>query len=242
MRKGAAMASVIPHGDTFRIGFTGLDRKRRTIYCGAISEHNAHGLRRLVERILEAAALGESLDLNTASRIAALPDTTYEKLVGVRLVNPREKRGAGDRGGVCRTVRRTANGPPPRQLIVLRHVVRNLSDFFGDTAMVDVTRGDGDDFARWLLKDGRSASQVENKGTSLGGATCGKRIQHASTIFNDAVRRGVIPSNPLSDVRRPAATNDERKVYVPAATVETLIERNAIRNGGCCWHWPVISG
>ncbi len=54
------MASVIPHGNTWRIGFTGLDRKRRTIYAGAISERNAHELRRLVERILEAASLGKA--------------------------------------------------------------------------------------------------------------------------------------------------------------------------------------
>jgi integrase len=224
LSKGKTMASVIPNGKTWRIGFTGLDRKRRTIYCGAISERNAHELRRLVERILEAAALGESLDPKTASRIAALPDTTYEKLVGVALVNPRVKSSRVTVAEFAEQYVARRADLRPASLIVLRHVVRNLSDFFGDTAMVDVTRGDGDDFARWLLKDGRSASQVENKGKSLGGATCGKRIQHASTIFNDAVRRGVIPSNPLSDVRRPAATNDERKVYVPAATVETLIE------------------
>jgi hypothetical protein len=88
------MASVISHGDTWRIGFTGLDRKRRTMYVGKCSEWNAHELRQLVERILEAAALGESLDAKTESRIAALPDTTYEKPVGVALVNPRVKRDA----------------------------------------------------------------------------------------------------------------------------------------------------
>ncbi len=180
----------------------------------------------VVDDLLAASNYGTPVDARVTAWLDGLKDDQHERFAAAGLVHSREKQ-AAKRVTVAEFARQYVarrSDLRPSSLIVLRHVARNLSEFFGDTAMADVTRGDGDDFARWLLKDGRSASQVENKGTSLCGATCGKRIQHASTIFNDAVRRGVIPSNPLSDVRRPAATNDERKVYVPAATVETLIE------------------
>jgi integrase len=218
------MASVIPHGNTFRIGFTGLDRKRRTIYAGAISERNAHELRRLVERILEAAALGESLDPKTASRIAALPDTTYEKLVGVALVNPREKRGRVTVAAHAEAYLALRSDVKPSTRLVLGHVVRNLVDHFGDKPLADVTPGDCDDFGRWLTTNARSAGQVKRKGAALSPATVGKRLQWCSSVFRDAQRRGLISANPFADVKKPGGTNPDRQEYVPAATVETLIE------------------
>jgi integrase len=219
------MASVIPHGDTWRIGFTGLDRKRRTIYAGKCSERNAHELRRLVERILEAAALGESLDPKTASRIAALPDTTYEKLVSVALVNPREKPGRMTVGEFADEYVKRRTELRPSSRIVFEHVARNLRAFFKGTPLADVTAGDCDDFGRWLGTEARTATQVERKGAALSPATVGKRLQLASTIFGDALKRRLISENPFRDTKKPGAANPDRQQYVPAASVETLIER-----------------
>jgi integrase len=209
------------------VQFVDVNGNRRTLALGANPpERFVNRAAEVVDDLVAAANYGTPVDADVLSWLDGLKDDQHARFAAAGLVHSREKQSAkrvtvaefADQYVARRSDLR------PASLMVLRHVARNLSDFFGGKAMVDVTRGDGDDFARWLLKDGRSASQVENKGTSLGGATCGKRIQHASTIFNDAVRRGVIPSNPLSDVRRPAATNDERKVYVPAETIERLIE------------------
>jgi integrase len=208
------------------VQFVGLDKRKRTLSLGDTNDRTAERAFRVVEALVDAARYSQPAPPDAVAWLDGLPDEAHARFVTAGLVNAREKRDAA-RVTVAEFARQYVarrSDLRPSSLIVLRHVARNLSDYFGETAIADVTRGDGDDFARWLLKQGRSACQVESKGASLGGATCGKRIQHASTIFNDAVRRGVIPSNPLSDVRRPAATNDDRKVYVPAEVLEKLIE------------------
>ena len=71
-----------------RIQFTGLDRKRRTLYLGDVSARGADDIKRLVESILEAAAVGADLPPAVAKRIADLHDVTFVKLAAVGLVPP----------------------------------------------------------------------------------------------------------------------------------------------------------
>ena len=108
-----------------RIQFTGLDRRRRTLYLGDVSARGADDIKRVVESILEAAAVG-----------ADLPDVTFDKLAAVGLVNPRQKRDAARVTVAAFAQQYVARRSDlrPSSLIVLRHVVRNLSDFFGETA------------------------------------------------------------------------------------------------------------
>lgn len=219
------MASVYEHGGSRRIGFTGLDRKRRTLYAGKISARAADELKRLVENILESAAVGAELPPAVSKRIADLPEVMFDKLVAVGLVKPREKRQTARV-----TVAEHAEGYLAKRSdvkhstrLVLGHVVRNLCDYFKKTPLADVTAGDCDDFSRWLSTGGRTTEQVKRKGAGLSSATIGKRLQWCSSIFRDAVRRALIPSNPFDDVKKPGAVNTDRQQYVPAETIETLI-------------------
>ena len=74
-----------------RIQFSGLDRKRRTLYAGKISVRAVDDLKRLVESILESAAVGADLSPSVAKRLDGLSDDLHGKLVAVGLVNPRPK-------------------------------------------------------------------------------------------------------------------------------------------------------
>ena len=74
------------------------------------------------------------------------------------------------------------------------------------------------------MAEGRTAEQVGTKGTGLATATCGKRLQLAATIFGDARERRLTSDNPFAAVRKPGSTNSERLAYVPAETIERLIE------------------
>lgn len=185
----------------------------------------AHDLKRLIENILDAAKYGAEFPPGDAKRLADLPDATFEKLVAVGLVHPRVKRTPTQL-----TVADHAEGYLARRSdvkhstrLVLGHVVRNLSEFFQDTPLAKVTAGDCDDFARWLASGGRTAGQAQRKGAGLSPATVGKRLQWCSAIFRDGIRRGLIPSNPFDDVKKPGATNTDRQQYVPAEIIETLI-------------------
>lgn len=208
------------------IQFLDLRGKRRTLGLGSAPERFVKRAAEVVDDLLDAARFGQPAPAGATAWLEGLNNETFERFVAAGLVVAREKRREAPvtvaEHAEAYLARRTDLRPSSR--IVLRHVVRNIVAFFGDKAIAEVTRGDGDDFARWLAKEGRSESQVENKGTELGAATVGKRLQHASTIFNDAVRRGLIPSNVLSDVKKPGATNADRQQYVPAEVIETLIE------------------
>lgn len=208
-----------------RIQFTGLDRKRRTLYLGDVSARGADDIKRLVESILESAAVGADLSPAVAKRLADLPDVMFDKLAAVGLVNLREKRDAARMTVAAHAeaylARRTDIKPASR--LVLAHAVRNLVDYFGETALTDVTSADADDFSRWLATDARVRGESSRKPKGLSPATLGKRLSWAATIWRDAVRRELVNRNPFDDVKKPGGVNPDRKQYVPAETIETLI-------------------
>uniref|UniRef100_A0A7C4QP52 Site-specific integrase n=1 Tax=Schlesneria paludicola TaxID=360056 RepID=A0A7C4QP52_9PLAN len=108
----------------------------------------------------------------------------------------------------------------PSTRLVVRHAVRNLRDYFRDCRINVVTAGDAEDFQRWLATDGRGR---HGRG-GLAPATVGKRLQRASAIFRDAQRRKLIDENPFAGLKLPPATNRERQRYVPAETIEALLD------------------
>jgi integrase len=213
-------------GGAVVIQFSGLDKRKRTLSLGEASDGTADRAFRVVKSLVDAARYAQPVPPDVAAWLDALPDETYARFVVAGLVNAREKR---------ETVRVTVAAHAeafitrrtdikPASLLVYRQVVRNLAEHFGETLIADVTPGDCDDFARFLMTTARSAKQVERQGAALSPATCGKRLQLASTIFGDAQRRGLISSNPFADVKKPGAVNIDRQQYVPAESVETLIE------------------
>jgi integrase len=134
-----------------KVQFKGLDGRRYTVYAGKISERNAHELRRLVERILESAAMGESLDPSTASRIAALPDETYAKLAGAGLVHPRESRRPELLAAFCDAYIASRGDLKPKTRTNLEQARKKLVAYFGEKMRLDdITAADAVRYARWL--------------------------------------------------------------------------------------------
>lgn len=222
------MASVFqePNGRR-RVDFVGLDRKRRSIRLGEVSDRKARLFASRVETLLQAAGLGQPLDAQTAQWIADLPDTGYQKLVQAGLVNPREKLEVAKTllGPFLLSYLKRRNDLKPVTLLVVGHVVRNLRDYFGDNRdIATINPAECDDFARWLATGARSRGKADKAVKGLSPATIGKRIQWCCAFFRDAVRRKLIDSNPFAEVKQSKATNPERQRYVPAATIEQIIE------------------
>jgi integrase len=208
------------------IQFLDVNNKRRTLGLGNAPERFVTRAAEVVDDLLKAAGYGTPVPADSTAWLNGLNDEQHARFVAAGLVHPREKREAVRVTVASHTeafiARRT--DIKPASLLVYRQVVRNLAEHFGETLIADVTPGDCDDFARFLMTTARSAKQVERQGAALSPATVGKRLQLASTIFGDAQRRGLISSNPFADVKKPGAVNIDRQQYVPAETVETLIE------------------
>ena len=206
------------------IQFVGLDGKRRTLGLGGDPpERFVKRAAEVVDDLISAAKYGQAVPPTAMQWLGGLNDEAYGRFVAAGLANAREKRDAGTVAAHAEAYLAKRSDVKHSTRLVLGHVVRNLCDYFKTTPLADVTAGDCDDFGRWLASGGRTADQSKRMGAGLSPATCGKRLQWCSSIFRDAVRRGLIPSNPFDDVKKPGATNTDRQEYVPAEKIETLI-------------------
>ena len=223
------MASVVSlKSGERRVQFTGLDTKRRTLYLGTCSKGFAHKLASHVEFILASAAAGEALPVKTADFLTELATVYHDKLVAAGLVNPRqavEPVTAVGIGAHAEAYLEKRADMKPASRLVLGHVVRNLKDHFGaDRELNTITAGDADDFSRWLATGGRRRGKADKTITGLSPATIAKRLQWCSAIFRDAVRRKLLTDNPFAGLKQPKGSNSDRQEYVPAETIEKLIE------------------
>ncbi len=222
------MASILRRKTgSVAVQFVDVNGTRRTLALGANPpERFINRSAEVVDDLLAAASYGTPVDADVLAWLDGLKDDQHSRFVDAGLVHSREKREAAETtvAQFAETYLAKRSDVKYSTRLVLKNVVRNLTAFFGKTRLVDVTAGDADDFARWLMAEGRSAEQVESKGTALAPATCGKRLQLAGTIFGDARKRRLIADNPFDDVRKPGSTNSERLAYVPAETIERLIE------------------
>ncbi len=174
-----------------------------------------------------------------------LPDETIARFVVAGLVNAREKRKAArvTVAAFADAYCRTPNGTPSIQSNRVPAGCAKPWGLLQGHSIADVTAGDCDDFGRWLATEARTLSQVERKGAALSPATCGKRLQLASTIFGDSPQAAADSGEPVSLHKKPGAANPDRQRYVPAATVETLIEAEAepgvatAAGVGVTWPW-----
>ena len=211
------------------IQFCDVNGRRRTLALGGNPpERFVNRAAEVVDDLLAAATYGTPIHADVTAWLDSLKDEQHGRFAAAGLVHSREKRTSAKPVTVAEFAdayveRRTELRPSSR--IVFEHVARNLRAFFKETPLVDVTAGDCDDFGRWLGTEARTAIQVERKGAALSPATVGKRLQLASTIFGDALKRRLISENPFRDTKKPGAANPDRQQYVPAAAVETLIER-----------------
>lgn len=223
------MASILRRKTgSVAVQFVDTSGTRRTLALGANPpERFIKRAAEVVDDLVAAANYGTPVDADVLSWLDGLKDDQHARFAAAGLVHSREKKTSAKPVTVAEhaeayLARRSDVKPSTR--LVLGHVVRNLVDHFGDKPLADVTAGDCDDFGRWLTTNARSAGQVKRKGAALSPATVGKRLQWCSSVFRDAQRRGLVSANPFSDVKKPGGTNPDRQEYVPAATIETLIQ------------------
>jgi integrase len=89
---------------------------------------------------------------------------------------------------------------------------RLLEQYFGkDKPLDSITEGDADAYKRWLLDEYAVASASVD-------------LRRARQFLKAAVRRRLIPVNPFADLPCGPQANDERIVYVPPETIETVID------------------
>ena len=190
------MASISTAANGCRkIQFADGDGKRKTVYLGKMTKTNCKEICSKIEALVTAQLSRRSLTPEVAEWVGNVPDVLADKLAGVGLITPREKRqeDATKLGEFIDAHLVSRTDIKPRTRINFMQVRRELVARFGeDKPLRDVTPGDADEWRRWLL------SREKNK---LGENTIRRHCGRAKQLFRAALRKRLISENPFGDMK-----------------------------------------
>ncbi len=211
--------TVGKRNDTYYVQFFDLAGQRRTVTIGR-ARTAAEDFDDRVHRLLEHRRTGATLPGWLQDWLAALDDKLYGRLVQYGLVPPRENVGKGitlgqwlERWFASRTDLRGST------LTFYRHTRRDLLRFFGaERPLASITRGDAQDFHRYLKTHPRG-----RKKKPLAEATANRRLVAARTIFNAAVDHELLQRNPFAGIAATVRGNPERMRFIDRETTARVI-------------------
>jgi len=201
-----------------RIQFSGLDRKRRTLYAGKISARAADDLKRLVEGILEAADVGAELSPTLAKRLDDLSDDVHAKMVAVGLAHPRESRRPELLAAFCDAYIASRGDVKPRTRINLDQARKKLVAYFGPMMRLEnVTAADAVRYARWLEAP---------DGGRLSPNTARRLLGRAKQIFSVAVDDELLAKNVFKQkaVKCTVTGNRDRMHFVTVDVARKVLD------------------
>jgi len=192
------------------------DGRRRAIRLGHASKRDAETVRAHVAHLVSAALMHQAPPDETAKWLAGVPDVLRERLTAIGLAGGRGPAQAAPPtlgaflGGYLtgRTDLRASTH------VALGQTVRYLTEFLGEAkALRDITPADADAFRIFLQVD-----------RHLAPATVNRRCAVAKQFGRAAVRKGLLPSNPFSDLRAGNLANPARAFYVDAGTAQKVLD------------------
>ncbi|MFC1596737.1 tyrosine-type recombinase/integrase [Planctomycetota bacterium] len=201
-------------GGLRRILFVAPDRTRKTIRLGKTPQRAAEAIKTKVEVLIALKVSGCPWDNETARWVAGLPDELADKLARVGLI-PKRAGGKNETlGGFLGTYIAKRTDVKGGTRVFYGHTRRNLVDFFGaDKPLLEITKGDADDFRRYLIKEGLSPATTVNRRCSL-----------AKTFFSAAVRYELIDRNPFEELKGSVRGNRERMRFITRQVIEQVLE------------------
>ena len=207
-----------------RILFTADDDgPRKAIHLGRISQRTAEGILYRVERLIEAKLSGQALDADMAKWVGDLKPKLAGKLVRVGLIAKRQQRQSATLGPFIRAYIDGRADLKPATKIVRGQVIRDLTEFFGDSRDVrTVTPGEADDFKQYLV------------GRKLAPTTIHKRLQVVRSFFHALRRRKMIDENPFEGVKSAATGMRDKQRFVTREEIEQVLKECTDH------HWRVI--
>lgn len=213
------------------VRFLTPDGERRTIALGTRSERQALTVKLKIENLLSARETGTPVDPETALWLAKMKPTLREKLVACGLLDAAPTDEPAPPAGLTLGTHLDAyvqrrHDAKPSTRTNWAHTVRNLKAFFGaDKPVSEITIGDARDFERYLKTTAREMRYGDAEmADGLKPATLAKRIQNSKQFLQDAVDRGLIPSNPFSGLKCSQKANRQRDFFVTREMAQAVLD------------------
>lgn len=175
------------------IQFQGADLKRRSIRLGLMPAKQAEAVKVKIESLVIAAATNLPLDIDTAKWVAGLDDTLASKLSAVGLIEHRRRPTLDEWLTLYIDERAADSNLKPSSLKKLKQAATKLREILPalPTPVPLATRID-----KLTALSGKAWQQTLAKGSSR--AYMRTMTGNAKTIFNEAVARKLIESNPFA--------------------------------------------
>lgn len=217
------MAHVTNSRGRRTLAFTGAGGKRYWTRLGQVSKKDADVALAHVER-LEGALHGLPVPQDTLGWLASVGGRLHAALARAGLCRPRA---AGEPVELAAMLdayiaRRTDTKKQTRTNLTQARdaLVRHFKPD-RDLARKPITLAEAKDWRRWL---GQRESRKRGGTEAHAPATASAYVKKARQMFQDAVDRGLIASNPFLKLKAGSQVNAARNVYVPAADVLKVIE------------------
>ncbi len=210
------MASIVTEKNGFRLIqlSEGEHPKRPKIRLGKVTKRQADTAKRFIEDLIGSKATGDTVNPATRDWVAGVPDFIRKRLERVGLIQPQERRECPTVAQWVRSYIEGRTDIKPNTRSNMKQAEASLIGFIGKVKrLADVTPGDAEDF------------RIDLKAKGLAEATIRRRCKRAKQFFTAAVKKRIIADNPFADLKCGDVSNEERRVYVPGETIQSVLAK-----------------
>ena len=227
----------------YRLRFYDRTDKRRAVWLGNITEHEAETWRKHVEHLANSNRADDPPNPSTTRWLAGLPSRSRAKLERVELVSLNE--------ASKERKRQRDNAPPdrlgpfldwyisnrtakPRTKLKWKHGQDSLLAYFkANRKLATITHADAEGWRTWLAEFGNMREGKERKDkdgkktkgrTDLADATVRRKTGQARQFFNYAMKAKLVDENPFTELPATVYGNDDRKFEVTRGMAAKMLE------------------
>lgn len=194
-----------------KVQFVGPDGLKKTVRLGTCALSHAQTIKLRIELLLSARIHNAPIDPQTAAWLADLPAKGYDRIAATGLVESRERQRV-TLGKMLKAFMDAADVKPTTRVRVEQAKASLLNTFAEDRMPGSITEAEADAWRAGLKAEGYAP------------ATVSRTVLYVKQMFRWAVRRGLAPGNPFSELKAGAQTNAARQVFIDRATIAKVID------------------
>lgn len=208
----------------WRLQFRDLEKRKRSIWLGDVRESEAQDIREHVVHLLERVANERPPEMATAKWLDGSGKKYRNKLAKCGLVESTTERVARDltlSAWIDEFFAERTDAKVSTHGTYKRAKTKLLTHFGHKKRLRDVTVTDAKKWRVWV----KTKSNTRSKKTKTCSEETTRRMTGiAKLLFNEAVERGLVESNPFKGLASTAMGNEKRKHFVPAETIEACMD------------------
>ncbi len=199
-----------------RIQFTAGNGKRPSLHLGKVPLRTAEAIKRHVENLLHSQMAGIAPARETAVWIESIGDDLRRRLGGVGLIDTHESATLG--AFIDAHIERRRSSLKPATLVRIKQARKHLCEYFTeDKTLSAITAADAEDYRAWLLD--------KAKGPGLAEATTRRNSGYARMWFGNAIKRGIITTNPFEAVPTHVMGNSDRQRFISDGDARKVLDQ-----------------